>query len=479
MNFLKLMLVSMAFLGTNLSSTTFANDLHVDTKTKQIHAESKIDKNHLSAFINTDSSSTENTTEEVIHSNTMIKNQKINIQDKLFPVPDGTSIKLGKGGLQIETANGDFKFKLGGRIHADASTSSDDNFLNSDGNQINANNGTELRRGRIEYIGTFFKDWIVKNQLEFAGSEISLKDLWLRYAGLDFMNITVGEQKQAFSRELQESSNDMLFIERSVMNVINGALVDRAMGVNISSRGDTWAGQVGIYGDSIATNKRKIAADEGWSASSRFSFTPIAVKNKLIHLGVAGNYREPNGLANSSLQLASSSTNMSNLSLIQSTTTDINNIKMLGLEASGILGPFSLGGEYTNTWIDRKNGESNLYFNGWYGETAWTLTGEQRNYKNGRFFRVVPTNNFNLTKNHIGTWELAARYSEVDLNDGDFKGGKLSNLTIALNWYLNESTRLMMGYDKALKITDSPLTNSDSSKPDNLDTFMFRAQLVF
>lgn len=42
------------------------------------------------------------------------------------------------------------------------------------------------------------------------------------------------------------------------MNVINGALVDRALGVNISSQGDAWAGQVGIYGDSIATNKREL-----------------------------------------------------------------------------------------------------------------------------------------------------------------------------------------------------------------------------
>ncbi|MCH9639833.1 MAG: porin [Betaproteobacteria bacterium] len=434
------MLAAVAFLGANLSSSTFAIDLHIDPQ---------------------------------------IKNTKIIAANETSPVTDNTAIKLGKNGLQIETADGDFKFKLGGRVHADASTSSDDNFLDSDGNQVNANNGTELRRGRIEYIGTFFRDWIIKNQLEFAGDEISLRDLWLRYAGLDFVDITVGEQKQAFSRELQESSNDMLFIERSVMNVINGALVDRAMGVNISSQGDIWAGQVGIYGDSIATNKRKIAADEGWSVSSRFSFTPIAEKNKLIHLGIAGNYREPNGLANSTLQLASRSTNMSNLSLIQSTTTDINNIKMLGLEASAILGPFSLGGEYTNTWINRKKGESNLYFNGWYGEAAWTLTGEQRNYKNGRFFRVKPTNNFNLNKKRIGAWELAARYSEVDLNDGNFNGGKLSNLTIALNWYLNENIRLMAGYDKALDITDSPLTNSDGSKPDNLDTFMFRAQLVF
>ena len=102
---------------------------------------------------------------------------------------------------------------------------------------------------------------------------------------MNFINITVGEQKQALSRELQEISNDMIFIERSVMNVINGAIVDCAMGLNLSSQGPNWTGQVGIYGDSIATKKRKIAADEGWSTSSRFTFVPIADKNRLLHLG--------------------------------------------------------------------------------------------------------------------------------------------------------------------------------------------------
>jgi phosphate-selective porin OprO and OprP len=62
---------------------------------------------------------------------------------------------------------------------------------------------------------------------------------------------------------------------------------------------------------------------------------------------------------------------------------------------------------------------------------------------------------------------------------GSFKGGKLSNLSIALNWYPNRIVRFMAGYDKALQIKDSPLTNRGGSKVDNLDTFMFRAQLVY
>ena len=54
-------------------------------------------------------------------------------------------------------------------------------------------------------MGSIFHDWVYKSQLEFAGDEIEIKDLWMEYTGLNFINITLGEQKQAFSRELQES----------------------------------------------------------------------------------------------------------------------------------------------------------------------------------------------------------------------------------------------------------------------------------
>src|SRR5690606_16361819 len=71
--------------------------------------------------------------------------------------------------------------------------------------------------------------------------------------------------------------------------------------------------------------------------------------------------------------------------------------QMLGLEANGVYGPFSAGGEYTHSWIGRKNGFGSLSFHGWYGEAAWTLTGESRKYKEGKFFRVEPTRDFNLS----------------------------------------------------------------------------------
>jgi len=38
------------------------------------------------------------------------------------------------------------------------------------------------------------------------------------------------------------------------------------------------------------------------------------------------------------------------------------------------------------------------------------------------------------------------RYSWLDLNDGLVRGGQMKDWTLAINWYLNANTRIMMNY---------------------------------
>ncbi|MCC3751982.1 MAG: OprO/OprP family phosphate-selective porin, partial [Halorhodospira halophila] len=40
-------------------------------------------------------------------------------------------------------------------------------------------------------------------------------------------------------------------------------------------------------------------------------------------------------------------------------------------------------------------------------------------------------------------WELAARYSHMDLNDSGFAGGEQNNLTLGINYYASSNLRFM------------------------------------
>ena len=494
----KLQFVVTIVLGTSISSGAFAIDLYVDKKTKQIYAEPGTGRERLGSFERIEDAPAKTATpvlpprnrsaELKAKAETARLISKVDTLEQEIKKSNKVKIKLDKKGLQAETKDGDFKFKIGGRIHADASVSDNDKFV-SGGVPVEANNGTEIRRGRLAFEGTFYKDWHFKSQIDFADNDVSVKDLKLAYTGLKLfedtkIKVTVGSQKQAFSRELQDSSNDMMFAERSLINVLNEPVVDRAIGVNVHGHGKKWTAQAGVYGEAISPNKTSV--DEGWGVSGRATVTPIAEKTKLIHLGIAGNFRETSDAGQISgvgtgVRYRYETTHMSDLFPIDTgIITTVKNIKMIGVEANGIYGPFSVGGEYTYSSMDRNMGMKSLGFHGWYGEASWTLTGESRNYKQGKFYRVKPTREFSLANGGWGAWELATRVAGVDMNDSAFQGGEMKNFTVALNWYANENVRFIFGYDRIIDIKNSPLIKrTNGGKPDDLNTFSFRSQIAF
>ena len=50
----------------------------------------------------------------------------------------------------------------------------------------------------------------------------------------------------------------------------------------------------------------------------------------------------------------------------------------------------------------------------------------------------------------MGAWEVAARLSHVDLNDGSganrIQGGILDGVTLGLNWYFNDNLKFQLDY---------------------------------
>jgi phosphate-selective porin OprO/OprP len=155
------------------------------------------------------------------------------------------------------------------------------------------------------------------------------------------------------------------------------------------------------------------------------------------------------------------------------TIADVDDTVTLGLEAAAVWGPFSLQGEYVRAQVERGTG-ADLSFDGWYLFGSWMLTGESRRYsaQRGIFRGVKPAS-------HRGAWELALRFSSLDLQDREVLGGEEDNLTLGLNWYLNPNVRFMANYTRA---DANPSTSAVGFQPgvrDQPDLFQVRAQVNF
>lgn len=80
---------------------------------------------------------------------------------------------------------------------------------------------------------------------------------------------------------------------------------------------------------------------------------------------------------------------------------------------------------------------------------------------------MKPKRNF-LKEGGLGAWEVAARFSHLDLNDEGIIGGRLNNVTVGLNWYLNPNMRVMWNFVYA-----------DRDDVGDASIFQMRAQIDF
>ncbi|MCK5715707.1 MAG: porin, partial [Nitrosomonadaceae bacterium] len=165
----KLQFVVIIILGTSISSGAFAIDLYVDKKTKQIYAEPGTGRERLGSFKRVEDAPAKTAAPVLPPRNRRTELQakaenarlisKVDALEERVKKTENIKVKLDKKGLQAETADGNFKFRIGGRIQADASVSSNDKLIQGGTTPVEANNGTEIRRGRLAFEGTFFKDW--------------------------------------------------------------------------------------------------------------------------------------------------------------------------------------------------------------------------------------------------------------------------------------------------------------------------------
>lgn len=383
---------------------------------------------------------------------------------------DEVKVSVKGGHLKFKSGDDEFKFQVGGRILVDTAWYNADDNLDPD---LNWGNGTELRSARLLMEGTAWKNWHFKLEYDFAGDG-GLRDIYIKYTGLkqytDFpLTIIVGNYKEPFSLEELTSARFITFMERA----LPGALVPgRNIGVGLNTYGNVlnggWSAAGGWFTDGV-DNENDDGNNESNAFAGRLTFAPIATKTEVMHVGGAVEYRNYD---DSTIRFRNRpEAHTAEHRMVDTGSFLAEDTLKWGLEAAGVYGPFSVQGEYIQTNINnvnRSSADADLY--GWYAYGSWFITGESRKYsaKRGVFGRIRP--NGIVGKGGWGAWELAGRYSSIDLTDGPLDGFKENDITIGLNWYATPTIRFMANYI---------IADSDNPKFNDPDIFQLRGQIDF
>lgn len=391
-----------------------------------------------------------------------------------------SALESSKGEAEGKSGDDDGKptLKINGRIHLDYWNYADDSpgigfFEHPDATAANFGADPQdrifFRRIRLNFQGDIFDSMLYRMQIDFNTPESGeMKDMYIGFKDLPVLGtLLIGNQKRPLGLDHLNSSRFNVFIERPL---VVEAFNEDARRIGIASYNYTedelYHWRYGVYALENLTRDGKVIGDSmQLSGNARLSSSPwyneCSDGREYFHWAVAGMVARPDG------DVFPGDTNRNEGRFrtrgelrSDSRWIDTGRIagarwyEILAAEAILNLGPLQVVGEYQTTWMQRDNVTAgtgpDLNFHGGYVYVAYMLTGEHVPYKrtSGTIDRVRPYENFYLfntcdgVASGWGAWQIAMRYSYLDLTDADIQGGIENNATLGLVWYYTSHSSL-------------------------------------
>ncbi|MFO0847706.1 MAG: porin [Gemmataceae bacterium] len=405
--------------------------------------------------------------------------------------PDGVPLQdRWRNGLRFESADKAFSLFVGGRAQLDVADYITSRAVRESIPGTNPlEDGVTFRRIRLDMGGTIYKNVDFYTQVDFANGLILSPgakgatgttnatyptDVWVTFRNLPTVgNVRVGNQKPLYSFEHMTSSRFLNFLERSpgfdaFSEGFNNGFMPGITAFDLyADRRGTWA--IGLFkytrnpfGWNVGRNEAEV--------NGRVTYLPVDEDDgrKLVHIGVGAAYRdldEGQGRLRSRMEVRNSPSALS--PLLADTGLFFGSRQQLVVpEFAAVYGPFSFQSEAYTAWYQGVVTQTpaglplapqgTVFFFSWYAEAHYFLTGEHREYnrESAAFGRVIPRTLFDWTRagfTGLGAWQVAARYSYMDLNSKGVTGGRVHAMTAGLNWFMNPDLKVQWNYSLAYR----------------------------
>ena len=416
--------------------------------------------------------------------------QYVDINNQLAALPK-TSISNGR--FSFASADGAFTLALRALVQFDAGYFAQGKNPAS----VDLNSGTNFRRAQLGFQGTVYNDWSYNFIYDFGGYGVEnrgyIYNAYIQYDGLKPFGFRIGAYTPAEGLEDQTSSGELFFPERaaSVDVARNLAGAPSREAASIYAQGDRYLVSLSYTGkksgDGTTTGAAVGTFDSQEAVIGRAAW--LAVSEPEVKWLVDGHITEVLKLSDAASSPTLNTIRFSNgpeVAVDASKTVDTGNIdahhvREFGFESAGAYGPFFAQGGWFRYEIERRIAAPNPSFTGWYGFLTYSLTGEQHPYDpaTASFRNIRPAKPLG-TPGGWGAWEVAARYSRIDLDflpfstaaSGGIAGGKQDVWTLGVNWYPNNAIKFQLNYDN-IKVNHVNAPANDISA----DAVVLRSQI--
>ncbi|MDH5831349.1 porin [Luteimonas sp. M1R5S18] len=347
-----------------------------------------------------------------------------------------------------------------GEFSATANWAYDHNGFGHLGQGIDAAAFDDESAWRRREVGVALKrkdvyEFTVQRDLEAeTWMDVSVKLLSKGLLGRDLGALRVGQFKTPVGFDGVGASRNTPFLESALP--VQATYAGRRVGAEWSLQRPAYLASVAWFdGNDLE------GGNAGSTLAGRAAWVPRNAKGDVLHLGLAASRERPDS---ETLRLrAKPEVGLTGVRLVDTgTLAGVDAVQRTGFEGLWIRGPWSVQGELLQVRADRDGGLGDVSGNGGYVFGSWVVTGESRGY-NGYASNVVPSATSAL--------ELLVRYSRLDLDDGAVRGGKQSDWTLGVNWYLGRNVKLQANYVFAHARRDGVLRDPEA--------FGLRAQFQF
>ena len=342
-----------------------------------------------------------------------------------------------------------FECQLIGRVFFDGGY-----FINDPQDLKNSFQVNDVRLGaRIRFL----EDWEAKIELGYGDNKISFKDVYLDYK-IGTHLLRLGYYYEPFGNSRVGTANFRFMTSATADKVLGNS---RKLGLSYIYDYRWFNFMGGIFSDGDIQKSKSV--DQGYSIAAKVVGRPLMSDKKLIHIGVAPRFSSSADQVRFSGGMPTDLLDKSDNVFADAKVSQVINQWKLDLELILLYNKWYFQGQYFLNHVNRY-GIENYNGKGGYVQAGYMILGEKHNYNAATGMIVNPAPK---------SLELLCRYDQVNLNDAGIQGGRLSDITVGLNYFLNKYVAAKLNYSRVMPGNTSPMGGED------FDLIHARIQLSF